>query len=337
MLNLPRDMHDAIASALAAVPTARWLHEAQALSERYRADRHGGEAALATGAGQVLGYAALIMPATYAQLHGAFAATAARAPSWSPQTMLDIGSGPGTALWAAANQWPTLRTLTAWEREAAFVSLGRDLTRASASAALRGARWERVDLHSVAHVATQRYDLVVIGHVLNELDETTRKATIELAWRLTEGMLVIVEPGHEAGFAVVRAARDQLLPTGAQTIAHCAHDRPCPLERDWCHFPQRLVRPEFQRRARGAPSEWEESKFSYAALARFAPEAPIWGRTIVASTSNKAYAETKISSRDGVHRYRALKRTKDAYRAVKDCDWGETFDTPLEPPIERVD
>ena len=106
---------------------------------------------------------------------------------------------------------------------------------------------------------------------------------------------------------------------------------------DWCHFPQRLARPEFQRRARGAPSEWEDSKYAYAALARFAPATPLWGRVIREATSNKAYAEVTVSSREGAGRYRALKRHRDAYRLVRGLEWGQALAEPLPEPIAAVD
>jgi ribosomal protein RSM22 (predicted rRNA methylase) len=131
----------------------------------------------------------------------------------------------------------------------------------------------------------------------------------------------------------VRAARDQLLLTGASTIAPCAHDRPCPLQNDWCHFPQRLNRPEFQRQARGTPSQWEDSKFSFAAMARFAAPEPIWGRVIGEPTATKAYAETLISTQSGVAHYRAFKRYREAFRRVRDLLWGGALATPLADPI----
>src|SRR5262245_4622792 len=99
MLTLPVDLRDAIAGALAKAPAARWMRAAQELSERYRLPRAASTGALASGEEQLLGYAALIMPAAYAQLRGALAATAARTPHWAPATLLDLGSGPGTALW----------------------------------------------------------------------------------------------------------------------------------------------------------------------------------------------------------------------------------------------
>jgi len=327
MLSLPDDLRQAIERALASVPAARWIHAAQELSERYRGARPANERPLAAGAREALGYAALIMPATYAQLRGALAATAARIHNWAPSTMLDLGSGPGTALWAASAQWPSLRAISAYERDAALIALGRDLARESAAPAVRSARWERADLRQATITGT--YDLVMLGHVLNELDPAARRQAVAAAWAATTGVLLIVEPGTAPAFEVVRAARDELLVAGARTLAPCAHDRPCPLENDWCHFPQRLQRPEFQRRARQAPSPWEDSKFAYAAMARFAPDVPIWGRVIREPTSNKAYAEAELSTREGILRYRALKRHREHFRLVKDLAWGQALSEPL--------
>lgn len=333
MIALPTDLETAIARALGGVPEARWLREAQALSERYRAPRTHATEPLATGALQALGYAALIMPATYAQLRGAMAAAAACIPHWLPRTMLDLGSGPGTALWAAVAQWSSLEQATAYEREAALIALGRDLARGSQGAALRSATWQRTDLIDLPAAPVERYDLVVLGHVLNELPPDLQRTVVQWAWAATAGVLLIVEPGTSAAFPVMRAARDALLGMDAHTVAPCAHDKPCPLQHDWCHFPQRLKRPPFQRRARGAPSEWEDAKFSYVAMARFAPAAPIWGRVIMEPTSNKAYAEALVSAQNGVYWQRALKRHNAAYRLVKDLPWGAALPDPPDEPI----
>ena len=334
-LTLPDELEQAIARTLAAAPAARWMREAQALSERYRGLRDAAERPLATGHDQGLGYLALIFPATYAQSRGAMAMAAARIPDWKPATLLDLGSGPGTALWAAHAQWPSLRGYTACEREPALIAIGRGLVQQSAVPALRAARWERVDLRELPRSPRERYDLVVIGHVLNELDPQQQTQIVAWAWEATAGMLLIVEPGTPAAFAVVRAARDQLLVAGAATIAPCTHDRPCPLQNDWCHFPQRLNRPEFQRRARGSSSQWEDSKFSFAAMARFAPPEPIWGRVIAEPETSKAYAETLISTQAGVARYRAFKRYREAFRRMRELVWGEALAAPLAEPIVR--
>lgn len=329
MLALPNELRDAIAQALAAVPAQRWIHAAQEVSARYRGPRSAKHQALASGNEQALGYAALVLPATYAQLVGAFAATAARLPGWQPSTLLDLGSGPGTALWAASTQWPNIGAMYAYEREPALLSLGRTLASASAHPTVQAAHWQRGDLAQFA--PTECYDLVVLGHVLNELDPSLRQQVVARAWAATAGVLLIVEPGTAVAFEVVRAAREALLVEGAYTIAPCAHNLPCPLANDWCHFPQRLHRPEFQRRARGAPSQWEDSKFAYAAMARFASPAPIWGRVIREPAYNKAYAEAIVSTTHGViEAVRALKRHREAFRQVKGLEWGQALIAPPE-------
>lgn len=323
LLTLPKDLYTAIKGLLATMPAARWVPEAQALSQRYRGDRADTKR-LAFGEAQVLGYLALILPATYAQLCGAIKAIAARVPGWQPRTLLDLGSGPGTALWAAAAHWPSLEQMTAWEREPAFIATGKQLARNSENPAIAQAVWEQRDLSQIRSIG--QYDLVVLGHVLNELDQPTQVDVVQAAWNMTAGVLLIVEPGTSAAFPVVRAARDMLLPQGARTLAPCAHDRPCPLEHDWCHFPQRIARPDFQRKARGALSDWEDSKFSYAALARFPAEHAIWGRVIREVESNKAYAVAKISSTEGIVLDRALKRHREEFRRVKGLEWGDVVE-----------
>ncbi|PRW32889.1 methyltransferase mitochondrial [Chlorella sorokiniana] len=52
-----------------------------------------------------LAYAASRMPACYAALSRVLGEVAGRRPGWQPSSMLDFGSGPGTAVWAAQQVW----------------------------------------------------------------------------------------------------------------------------------------------------------------------------------------------------------------------------------------
>ncbi len=344
MLSLPYQLEAAIEGVLHNVPASKWKSAAKALSERYRTSRTGKESSLARGFDEALGYAAIILPAAYAQLSGAMAAVQRRVPGWQPLSMLDIGSGPGTALWAATEQWPTLQKLTAWEREPAFIELGRQLAQASARQALTATNWQRVTLdkklvdgQQMANTIEKQlagqvesYDLIVFGHVLNELPETLRKDIVALAWQRCSGVLLIVEPGTSAAFPIVKAMRDSLLDLDARTLAPCPHDRPCPLLDDWCHFPQRLERPAFQRRAKEASASWEESKFSYAAMARFPADAAIWGRLIHQPHKQKNMVSLTVSSTDGIVEVQIPKKQREAFRQASDYDWGEVLQSRLE-------
>jgi ribosomal protein RSM22 (predicted rRNA methylase) len=325
MLSLPENLEAAIRELLKTLPASQWVSEAQALSRRYRGECKASPPALARGEEQALAYLAQILPATFAQLSGAMAAARAQAPSWQPRTLLDIGSGSGTALWAAMAQWPSLTHFTAWERETAFINMGQRLALASELLTKSPVKWERIDVSRRLPHTSEMYDLVVIGHVLNELKPDVQQKVVACAWEHCAGVVLLVEPGTSAAFPALKSAREQLLALGARTLAPCPHDHPCPLVDDWCHFPQRLQRPRFQRRAKAARSQWEDCKFAYAALARFAPANVPWARIIRAPQVTKAYAEARLCTAGGIVRQRDGKNDRDAFKRTKKLQWGEVL------------
>ncbi|HST03148.1 MAG TPA: small ribosomal subunit Rsm22 family protein [Chloroflexia bacterium] len=337
MLTLPPDLEAAVAAVLREMPSSQWQSAARQISQRYRDADEARRTTEATrtqspfrGPYAAVGYAALVLPATYAQLWAAMCATALRAPNFQPTTMLDLGSGPGTALWAAVEHWPDIETADAWEREPASIDLGKRLASASEHPAVNGARWRQIALTGALPPGTPTYDLIVIGHVLNELTPDVRDALVASAWEHCTGLLLIVEPGTSSAFPIVLRAREVLLESGAHTIAPCAHDLPCPLPadlpNDWCHFPQRLQRPAFQRVAKEASAGWEEAKFSYAAMSRFAPDTPIYARLIHQPHPTKIGVDLTLSARDGtITRPRIPKRDRPAYREAANLHWGEAI------------
>lgn len=333
VISFPPALEVAIGEASRAVPSSQLMSAATSLSKHYRESLVSGAKPMVRGDLAALSYAVIIMPATYAQLTGAMRAVKQRIPGWQPASLLDIGSGPGTALWAAAEQWPALQAMTALEQEAAFIALGQRFARAGENPVLQKASWKKFAFktNSLPKDDT-RYDLVIIGHALNEMDEPLRRAVVSYAWERCSGLLLIVEPGTSAAFPLVKSMREYLLTLGAKTIAPCAHDRECPLVGDWCHFPQRLNRPAFQRRAKAGSAGWEESKFSYAAMARFSPDEAIWGRLIHQPNLQKGRVELTVSSREGIVHPQALKRNKAQYRLLSDYNWGDVIEQPIVPP-----
>jgi len=325
MLALPSNLENTIRVMLKTLPAKKWLNEAPALSRRYRGDREKLPRSFARGGEQTLAYLAQIFPATYAQLYGAMAATQAQAPNWSPQSLLDLGSGPGTALWAAVEHWPALTHLEAWERETAFIAVGKKLAQVSEYATIQNCTWRKIDLRHQLLQDDRVFDFVVIGHVLNELSAGDQQRLVSYAWEHCAGVLLIVEPGTSAAFSAIKNAREQLLKSGARTIAPCPHDQPCPLVDDWCHFPQRLQRPHFQRRAKAAISQWEDCKFSYAAMARFAPATVPWARIIRATEVTKVYAEARLCTAEGILQHREPKKIREKFKFLKQHHWGQVL------------
>ena len=269
-MNLPAELQAAIGEELAASGTShRELADAAAaLSRRYRGPdpgRGAGWPPAALGA-----YLATRLPATWAATWTALSAAALARPDWRPRTLLDIGGGPGTAMWAAALVWPGLEQVRVVERDARMVAVGRRLAQQAAHPAVREAAWILSDAGEA--LPGDPADLAVAAYVVGELGEAARARLVGRLWGLAD-LLVVVEPGTPEGAQAVLAARQAVLAAGGHTLAPCPHDAACPLSRpDWCHFAARVARTKLHRQLKGGQAPYEDEKFSYGAWAREPPQ-----------------------------------------------------------------
>ena len=125
-MELPPTLRLAVDQVLEGVSTAQLAAATQALSQRYRNEVRDGRLHLSDQlAAQA--YIATRMPATYAAIYTSLAAAAGRLPDLSPTTLLDIGAGPGTALWATLSVWPQLQSATLIETSPAIRAVGQKL------------------------------------------------------------------------------------------------------------------------------------------------------------------------------------------------------------------
>src|SRR6202044_2724366 len=99
---------------------------ADAISQTYRGGGGSGGIRSETDA---LAYALARMPATYAAVTASLTALRQITPDFAPVTLLDVGAGPGTATWAAAEAFSSLRTFTLLDANAALRALALDLSR----------------------------------------------------------------------------------------------------------------------------------------------------------------------------------------------------------------
>ena len=186
---LPEALQARLTEMAEGVPLTQLRQAAALISERYRGQRVPGQRLL-TEDTEALAYAQVRMPATFSALSAALAwaldCTAAR-----PDSLLDVGSGTGAAVWAADELLP-LKSVTCLEREDAMRRLGSGLMRAG-STALREARWQSRDLTLAGPLGSA--GLVTSAYVLNELGGSDRAAAVSRLWEAAEQMLLIVEPG----------------------------------------------------------------------------------------------------------------------------------------------
>ncbi|MGQ9683746.1 MAG: small ribosomal subunit Rsm22 family protein [Anaerolineae bacterium] len=322
-MELPADLRSALDDLLTAVSGTGLANTALVLSQRYREGHGKGPRAYVASPNDVIAYAASRLPATFAAVHAVLSEVASRRPGWAPDTVLDVGAGPGTAGWAASVLWPEIRSVELVEKDERMISLGRRLTVRASAKAMREAVWRHEDCQGA--YAGGRYDLVLASYVLGELSREQMAGLIGRLWAWTSGVLVIVEPGTPSGFALVRAGRERLVAEGALVLAPCPHCRTCPMPADdWCHFAQRVARSRLHRQVKRADLGFEDEKYAYVAVSG-TPGVPIRARVLRHPQYHRAHLRLDLCSLDGLQRRVVSRRNGEQYRRARDLRWGSAL------------
>jgi ribosomal protein RSM22 (predicted rRNA methylase) len=316
MTGLPAWIAAALQSKLENVSRNVLRDRAQAISDAYRA---GGSSEIIRSDIDALAYAVVRLPATYAAVHAALSYTVEMAPEFKPQSILDIGCGPGTAAWAGMDIWPSVTKATLVDRNPRLLDFARELG---------GSHWTGIDFvqgemaKSVA--ASPTADVVMASYALTEIPAAGLNSILSALWGRAQKMLVIVEPGTVNGFQRVLTYRDALLAQGARIIAPCSHDGLCPLagHERWCHFGVRLPRSRDHLIVKDANVPFEDEKFSYLIAGKDIGAAH--GRRVLATpkVTKAAIALTLCAPRQ-TEEHVVARRDKDAYRNAKRLDWGD--------------
>lgn len=318
-MELPAALRQAVDRQLQGVALADLQRASAILSRRYRAELRDGKWHLSDElAAQA--YLAARLPATFAAVTCALQEAAESYPAFAPRSQLDIGAGPGTALWAAATLWPELEKAVLLEGSDAIRAVGEKL---SAQCSVPEIEWRAADVTSGLQDAGTA-SLVTLAYVLDELSEQVRNKLIAQLWNLTGDMLVIVEPGTPAGFKRILDARTQLQSLGAHIAAPCVHSGACAVQApDWCHFSRRVARTKIHRLTKEADVPWEDEKFSYLAVTR-EPVHLSGHRVLMQPKTGGGKVAIKLCSADGtVAQHLITKRDKDMFAQARRADWGD--------------
>src|SRR5215510_3817531 len=320
-MDLPPLLRRAVDELLEGTALSGLAATAEALSQRYRDERHDTKPH-AISDRDALAYLAVRLPATYAAVRASLDAVAETRPDFAPKTALDIGAGPGTALWAASECWPGLADAVLVEASPEFRAYGERL---AAGLEMPHVTWRVADA-AIDAVDCGTRDLVTLAYVLNELSPKVRHSVLQRLWAQTADTLVIVEPGTPAGWQRILAARSQLIEAGAHVIAPCPHAHACPLQPpDWCHFAERVARSRLHRQAKGAEVPWEDEKFSYVALSR-KPASAAGARVIARPRKASGRVTLKLCGPDGSASDQLFsRRDGDLFKQAWRSDWGSSL------------
>ncbi len=314
---IPYDLKAAIDRYLAESVAGSLVDKTSRMSKRYREGRES-DSALDFGA-----YLVARLPATFAAVTFCLAELARRRPQFSPRTLLDAGSGPGTAAWAATAAYPGISTVTFLDNNLPFLKLASSLATQGDHAALREARALNGDLGSPPREASA--ELVVVAYALAEMPLAKARETAIALWKACENTLLVIEPGTPQGFARIHEVRVALLAEGAHLIAPCTHINSCPMQPpDWCHFSVRLARRREHMHAKKATVPFEDEKFSYLIASR-QPGALEGARILSPPAESKAEIRFKLCVENGLTQQSIARRDKAEYKRVRKLDWGGLF------------
>jgi ribosomal protein RSM22 (predicted rRNA methylase) len=304
-MQLPEELQSAIDQIAQHSPMLRKAQEA--LSQGYRE----GRASPFSDEAMRLAYLGARMPATYAAVHKVL-------QNVPPvKHLLDLGAGPGTASWAAADLFPTLEKITLIEKSKEAIALGQTLAKSSTSPALFNATW----IHQSITEPVPSADAAILSYVLNEVNDPL--ALIELFWTAVP-LLIIVEPGTPKGFNLIRKIRQRLIDLQAHIIAPCPHHLACPIQgSDWCHFSARVERTRLHRLLKEGSLGYEDEKFSYIVASKN-PTQPFSARVIRQPLKQSGYVRLSLCTASGKLEEKTITRKdKELYRNGRDAEWGD--------------
>ena len=352
-MQLPAQLKSALDKILQTTNTSNLEKASSRLTKRYRDEVVDGKMHI-DNKNAALGYVAARFPATYAAVFSALQQVQNILPSFSPSSQLDVGAGPGTAVFAAAKLFPALKNATLVEQSSDIIAIGKalfskcstmpaacpDLFCEEGGSFEKGegekageaskrkiiSNWQQADILSFVPDTLPHADLVTASYLLDELDEKNRTALVDRLWGKTGGILLLVEPGTPAGFKRLNAARDRLISVGAHIVAPCPHELACPIvPPDWCHFSVRVERSRTHRLAKQAVVPFEDEKFCYLALSHNKPDVQycrILSRPLRSSGKISCYLCTPAGRKEAAT---STRKDKKNYAVMRRSDWGDSL------------
>lgn len=321
MSGLPLWIAAALGRKLDRISRAALRERARIASDAYRA---GGSSEVIRTDIDALAYALVRMPATYAAVRACLTQAATVLAAFAPESILDVGAGPGTASWAAIEAWPSLRRVHWIDRNETLLALAHTLCTAPGAPQIDVSVTAGDLASALAKVGGA--DVVLANYALAEI--ATAAAVLARLWELTGRLLVLVEPGTANGFQRVLAYRTYLLGQGATILAPCSHEGGCPLKDQprWCHFGVRLPRSRDHLLIKNASVPYEDEKFMYLVAGKNVGAVARGRRVLATPRVSKAGVTLALCAPNEVEKRVIARRQNEAYKAAKRCDWGDAVE-----------
>lgn len=281
-------------------------------------------------------------------------------PNFKPKSVLDFGSGLGTAYWAINDTWPD------HVYEFMNVDISKEQQHLAECLIRNGNEYGHTPpgIFYKQYLPTStkvKYDLIISAFTLLELPSRDLRANvIENLWHKTNDLLVLIERGNRGGFATLNEARNFILDLSGHDVtkkinftaetrpifkhtvpschvfAPCSHEFTCPraqmstkLDRDICRFRTFYEPLNLGEQKPGIQVE----EFSYLVLRKqphptyLDNQCPMrWPRIVEKRNKGGKQVTHKLCCPNGslaTTTVTAKKYGKSTYEVAKASDWGD--------------
>lgn len=187
------------------------------------------------GPSETLAYLAYEIDASYATIYNVFRQLRNKDQHFRPTSMIDFGSGPGTASWAAREFFDeSIQKHQIVETSQAMTDAAQVVMEGFNGFSIR----RSLDELRSEVLLNIKYDFIVLNYVLSEITTDFERVKImSVLWELLseDGYLVIVDRGSPWGSHQVRSARQFILDSvnstadfSVQVVAPCPHNEQVP-------------------------------------------------------------------------------------------------------------
>ena len=280
-------------------------------------------------------------PATYGACCSVFARLfeTAAFQEWSRDvftdnvTVLDIGSGPGTASLALCD---TLLNYQSGIIPNSITCIDQDDPMLEKCTHHLKERCKKlITTHNIISPTTAfpPADVVIMSYMLAEVTHLQQEHVLSKAFLAAKHALILINPGTSSLFPVFLKWRQKLISLGGFIAAPCPHMTHCPLDPDlsknsphtgpgWCHFKTRIARTRDMKFLKNATMSFEDEPYNYLIILKKPLSSVPSARVMNAPQKRKGHLHMHLCT-EGTINHKTFSARIDNYQSIKKTAWGD--------------
>ncbi len=237
-------------------------------------------------------------------------------------SVLDLGSGTGSALWALENYVNKIN-IYAVEREPEMVKYSQKLSK---DLELK-ITYIQEDVLSKTVEDLLETDLVLESFMLNEMNDQDRRQTLDLMVQKAKKYIILIEPGTPASYKKMMENRDYLLSKKLNLVLPCMHSEKCALKDDYCNFSVRVNRTKILKQVKEGSLGYEDEKYFYLVFSKEELSKTKNAMVIRKPLYRKSCVDLKLCTNSNeIKNVTITKKDKQKYSQAKNLKQGDMFE-----------